>query len=333
MATITVSGLLLAVTMRPVCGQEWIEGYTRAAADADCMILEDVRSGSLFELLGDEIRDVPVGTRIRAWGSRKALSGDFAQSEPFEVLAVDQVDLVTTIAVRGMPASFEAGSSLSVCIELQVSPDTLAVGVEDSPPLGWTASDIDQGGAWDQANLKVKWGPFFAPIPLRLCYLVQTRPDDEGEHCFHGAASFDGLNQSIEGGQCTRAHTDDCPFELSPDGTNDCNANDVPDECDVDIDGDVVPDDCDNCQILANADQRDFDADGIGDACDPDSDDDGVPNGADICDLTPIWVAPELIESDGSLLGDLDGDCDVDLDDFGILQGRFTGAGRDLSRE
>jgi hypothetical protein len=41
------------------------------------------------------------------------------------------------------------------------------------------------------------------------------------------------------------------------------------DACDVDDDGDKVPDINDNCPKLGNADQQDADGDGAGDVCDP----------------------------------------------------------------
>lgn len=50
--------------------------------------------------------------------------------------------------------------------------------------------------------------------------------------------------------------------------------------------------------------------------------DDGVPNELDVCDYTPPGAQ---VEPDGGVLGDLDGDCDVDLEDFAIMQNRFTG--------
>lgn len=67
---------------------------------------------------------------------------------------------------------------------------------------------------------------------------------------------------------------------------------------------------------------RDFDGDWMIDTCDPDIDNDGYPNGTDVCDWTPIgaWVGP-----DGGVPGDLDGDCDVDLSDYAILEAHCTG--------
>ncbi|MCA9251602.1 MAG: hypothetical protein R3E58_19190 [Phycisphaerae bacterium] len=47
-----------------------------------------------------------------------------------------------------------------------------------------------------------------------------------------------------------------------------------------------------------------------------------MPNVDDICNFTPVGT---IIEPDGGVLGDLDGDCDVDLVDHAIMHERFTG--------
>jgi len=105
----------------------------------------------------------------------------------------------------------------------------------------------------------------------------------------------------------------------------DCNTNAIRDDCEPDGDADGTIDACDNCPFVANTDQADFDGDAAGDECDPDIDNDGVDNGPDVCDFTPTTLPSNLIEPDGSVLGDLDGDCDVDLIDYAIMQARFTG--------
>ena len=53
-----------------------------------------------------------------------------------------------------------------------------------------------------------------------------------------------------------------------------------------------------------------------GDACDDDTDDDGVPTVVDVCDFTPEGMA---IDDTGRPRGDLDEDCDVDLEDFALF--------------
>ncbi|NOT01133.1 MAG: calcium-binding protein [Phycisphaerales bacterium] len=54
-----------------------------------------------------------------------------------------------------------------------------------------------------------------------------------------------------------------------------------------------------------------------------DADTDGVGDTVDVCCDTPPGLA---VDSEGRPLGDLDGDCDVDLHDFSILQGNSSGA-------
>ncbi len=66
----------------------------------------------------------------------------------------------------------------------------------------------------------------------------------------------------------------------------------------------------------------DHDGDGFGNVCDDDADSDGVPDVYDVCVLTPL-VAD--VDVNGTLISDLDGDCDVDLRDYSIMQIELTG--------
>lgn len=106
----------------------------------------------------------------------------------------------------------------------------------------------------------------------------------------------------------------------------DFNCDGIVDQADLtavnDSDGDGIEDSADNCPDVANADQQDFDSDGDGDACDEDVDDDGVANEADVCDFTPLGAN---VQADGGLSSDLDGDCDVDLEDYVRFQEDYTG--------
>jgi hypothetical protein len=105
-------------------------------------------------------------------------------------------------AGRDLSGYVDPTTTFTVTITLDAPPGTIAAGVEDTPPAGWTASNISDSGAWDSMALKVKWGPFFDPsIPTAVTYDV-TPSGAGGEQCFSGIVSFDGDEQAIGGDAC-----------------------------------------------------------------------------------------------------------------------------------
>jgi len=75
-----------------------------------------------------------------------------------------------------------------------------------------------------------------------------------------------------------------------------------------DSDGDGVLNAVDNCQLIANADQADLDDDSAGDLCDLDTDGDGVPDVEDIFPDDPT----ETLDTDGDGIGNNADDDDGD---------------------
>ena len=79
---------------------------------------------------------------------------------------------------------------------------------------------------------------------------------------------------------------------------NDCNANGIPDDCDIvegpNCDNDMIPDEC----------EPDWDDDGAIDDCDDDIDNDGVPNEEDACQFTPVdLLPPDFVLVNGTIPG------------------------------
>ena len=105
-------------------------------------------------------------------------------------------------ATRELPDSIVPGASFTVTITIDPPPGTSVAAAEDTPPGGWSVSNISSGGTFDQQTGKVKWGLFFAPsIPPTLSY--QVTASAPASPCFAGMISFDGAGSSITGDACT----------------------------------------------------------------------------------------------------------------------------------
>lgn len=94
-------------------------------------------------------------------------------------------------AVRALPATAHSGEAILVTIEVTPSEAVVAYAVEDQPPSGWSIADINQGGEFDPANAKVKWGPFTDKVARTLSYRA-TPSARTGPASFAGTANFNG---------------------------------------------------------------------------------------------------------------------------------------------
>lgn len=81
----------------------------------------------------------------------------------------------------------------------------------------------------------------------------------------------------------------------------------------VDLDGDGILDEDDNCPNIINPDQEDYDSDGEGDVCDTDDDNDQIQDILDNCPLTPNYDQKNY---DNDNMGDV---CDSDDDNDGVV--------------
>ena len=143
--------------------------------------------------------------------------------------------------------------------------------------------------------------------------------------CIQGCATFcaDPVNHNIGGdprfvdgdGPDDTPGTEDDDLHLSPGspcidaGTNDA----VPVEFTADLDGYL--------RFVDGDDDGSKEVDMGAYEWAPDSDGDGIPNLYDVCPCTPAWV--EHVDEHGCPIGDLDDDCDVDLNDFATFAGSF----------
>jgi hypothetical protein len=190
---------------------------------------------------------------------------------------------------------------------------------------------VDEAGSWELAGIHVARGSFpdqpaETTLYENLSYSVDlaayrdavlavVRPCADGvDRDGDGDADFpedtgctwpgdmseqpdcsDGLDNDFDG-------TTDL---LDPDCASGAGALEEPDQ-----DGDLVPDDEDNCLVVANADQLDTNGDGYGNACDADYDDDGTVGTSDFLALGAAF---------GTTSGQPGYDADIDVDGDGVI--------------
>jgi len=115
-------------------------------------------------------------------------------------LTVSQGGATCASATRVLPTcGYLTGVVNTVTVTITPCSNTLNYAVEDVPPVGWTASGIDNGGSWDSATHKVKWGPFLDNTARTLTYQVTPLAGQTGVVQFAGTASFDGVGQATGG--------------------------------------------------------------------------------------------------------------------------------------
>ena len=103
---------------------------------------------------------------------------------------------------RFEPGHWWPGSPVRVCIDLMPVEEATTVAVEDSPPVSWTVTSVESGGAWDAVSGKVVWSPVTAhgADPSSLCYEIAPPADCTGAPAvWWGQVSLDGVRTPITG--------------------------------------------------------------------------------------------------------------------------------------
>ncbi len=180
--------------------------------------------------------------------------------------------------------------------------------------LTWSANiplspPFDSHVGWPQQN---KLGDYYDMISdnggVDVAYAATFNGEQDVYYLRIGDRDCNG-NDTPDADDIASGFSEDCNLnEIPDDCERDCNDSGKPDHCDV-VDG--TSEDC-NTNLLPDECDADFDGDGIIDDCDPDRDGDGVDNGQDHCSFTPLGMAVNVW---GQPVGDSGGDCVINLID------------------
>lgn len=106
---------------------------------------------------------------------------------------------------RGSKSRGVMGRSITLGVDVVAPQDAMSMALEIAVPSGWEVTGISDGGSWDTAHGKVKWGPYTDSLPRALNFTVEptmTRlipATGRGSYAtqFPGTVSFDGINQRV----------------------------------------------------------------------------------------------------------------------------------------
>ena len=98
-----------------------------------------------------------------------------------------------------MPVTTPPGRSFTVTLSALPSTNGVVYAFEDQPPPGWVVGQVSDGGFYDAARRKVKWGPFFDHVPRDVSYSVQVPSDAAGVATFAGTGAFDAAQGAVGG--------------------------------------------------------------------------------------------------------------------------------------
>ena len=90
------------------------------------------------------------------------------------------------------PRFYQPGEPLSILLVATPAAEVRVYAVEDQPPTGWTVGSVSHGGTVDPLRGKVKWGPFFDPLPRELSYQLVAPGEAMDVTGLTGGAAFDG---------------------------------------------------------------------------------------------------------------------------------------------
>jgi len=102
-------------------------------------------------------------------------------------------------ATASLPLTYRPGVAFSVALTVLPATNVIVHAVEDQPPAGWAVAAINNGGFYDSARGKVKWGPFFDAVPRTLSYLVTAPTGATNAATFSGVAAFDSSLAEVTG--------------------------------------------------------------------------------------------------------------------------------------
>ena len=100
---------------------------------------------------------------------------------------------------RTLPALYVPGQMVSVVLEAHPPAGRISYAIEEGVPAGWAFLAAKEGGTFDSAHNKLRFGPFFDPGVKVLAYSLRAPSGETGVKLFNGTFSNNGSDSAIQG--------------------------------------------------------------------------------------------------------------------------------------
>ena len=170
----------------------WKSGATWGETKASIPLSYVTRAGQIWKTGELYVFDVTKGAPPECWAPAPPKPGPTAA-------------LAATLGAgpqggeRLASASLKPGRAERIRILVSPPAGTLSTAVEESVPEGWTVSGVNEGGVFDSASRRIRWGIFWGAAQVELEYLVTPPAGTASNVRFQGRVSFDGQDVALGG--------------------------------------------------------------------------------------------------------------------------------------
>lgn len=110
-------------------------------------------------------------------------------------------------AVSSVPTNYIVGAPFTVSIAVTPGAGVKAYALEETPPIGFSVTNVTGAGVFCRETRKIRWGLFSDLEPRTLSYQLVALTNSPSIARFNGVVSCNGINQPVTGQRETRRAT------------------------------------------------------------------------------------------------------------------------------
>ncbi len=119
-------------------------------------------------------------------------------------------------AISSLPTNYVVGVPFTATIVVTPTAGVRAYALEETPPFGFSITNITEGGLFCPLTRKIRWGVFSNAEPITVSYQLMAATNSPSVAKFAGVLSCNGINQPITGRRETTRNTSLGAARLEP---------------------------------------------------------------------------------------------------------------------